>query len=182
MSPSLRGHSATMIIFDELSSIGDRIMIGEIHVGTTYLTHEGGTKFYEVVCFSNPDAKKFVLVKRWGKMALRDGGGESKVETYATARKLDDAYQKAVDGKRARGYQVASTSHGFHALGVSYRDADEFYATLKKHYTTGTHIHEILTGMGIGELDGAGSAGEENEIVSETPEPEPERDDNYGSW
>ena len=155
-------------------------MIGEIHVGTTYLAHETGTKFYEVICFSNVDAKKFVMVKRWGKRSGAPGGGECKVETFGTARQLESNAEKIINSKRGRGYAGAASTHGFHSLGLSYNRPEDFAAALKKHYTTGAPIHEILIGMGIEEL--AVSEIEENEIVTETPEPEPDRDDNYGSW
>lgn len=157
-------------------------MLGEIHVGTDYLAHEGGTKFYEVIRFYNVDAKKFVLVKRWGKTSGAPGGGECKVETFTSQRQLESNADKIITSKKGRGYVSASSTHGFNALGRSYKSGEDFYAALKKHYTTHAPISEILIGMGITELESGTVSEPENEIISETPTPEPDRDEDYGSW
>ena len=155
-------------------------MVGEIHVQATYLVHAGGTKFYEVIAFSNVDAKKFTLVKRWGKLAAADGGGECKVETYSTQRKLEEAAGKIISSKQGRDYGIATSAHGFNPMGVSYNRAEDFNDALSRHYSSGGAVAEVLIGMGIEDL--APREWEENEVVSETPEPEPERDEDYGSW
>lgn len=156
-------------------------MVGEIHVESCWLAHEGGTKFYETVSLSNPDAKKFALVKRWGKMAAADGGGECKVETFATKRALDLAAGKTVTGKQGRGYNLASSNHGFHGVGVSYNRAEDFNDALSKHYSSGGAMSEILVAMAIEDLEPRPEI-EENEVVSEEPTPEPERGETWGSW
>jgi predicted DNA-binding WGR domain protein len=183
LEDKIRGRSITMMVFDELESIERKKMVGEIHVTTQMLAHAGGTKFYEVIQFANVDAKKFVLVKRWGKVAVANGGGECKVETFPTHRKLEEAANKIITSKRGRDYELATSSHGFHAMGVSYRSAEDFNSILTKHYTTGAPISEVLIGMGIADWEPTTSQGkEDDEIISETPEPEPERDADYGSW
>lgn len=157
-------------------------MVGEIHVQATYLVHAGGTKFYEVIHFYNVDAKKFTLVKRWGKLAAADGGGECKVETYPTQRKLEEAANKIISSKQGRDYGTATSAHGFNPMGVSYRSAEDFNDILSKHYSSGHVVKEVLVNMGIEELEPREWIPTDDDVVSETPEPEPERDEDYGSW
>lgn len=156
-------------------------MVGEIHFETTWLTHESGTKFYELVRFTNPDAKKFTLVKRWGKLAAADGGGECKIETFASQRAMEAASDKTRQSKEGRGYSIASTTQGFHGLSVSYNRAEDFNDAVSKHYSSGGALSEIMVSMGIEDLEPRIEP-EDNEVVSEEPTPEPERGETWGSW
>lgn len=159
-------------------------MTGQIHIESRYLVHEGGTKFYETVTYLNPDEKKFVVAKRWGKIGAAFGGGEIIVDAYSSARTAQGAAERVIEGKRKRGYALAATSHGFHGTNVAYKDAGSFVAAVGRHYTTEASRKSVLAAMYISdELQGTeATMAIIDEIVSETPEPEPDRDDSFGSW
>lgn len=159
-------------------------MTGEIHFESRYMVHESGTKFYETVTFINAEAKLFATVKRWGKIAAAPGGGEVLVDEASSARAATSAAEKVIESKRKRGYSLASSTHGFHALSTSYKTEEEFVAAVKKHYTSGVHQSVVLSSMGIpdGGMVVNARPDDADDIVSEEPAPEPDRDDTYGSW
>lgn len=160
-------------------------MTGQIHTESRYLVHESGTKFYETVIFLNADEKKFAVVKRWGKIGVAGtGGGEIIVDTHSMARSAQAASEKIIEGKRKRGYNFATSTHGFHGTNVAYKDAGSFVAAVGRHYKLEGARREVLSAMYIDDktIGDDPNAAIIDDIVSETPEPEPERDDNYGSW
>lgn len=147
----------------------------------TFLEHEGGTKFYEIVRLYNADAGKFVLVKRWGKIAQRIRGGEIKIEDYRSARAVDLAADKTAREKMSRGYSLAKTdtAGALHNRSGSYTSEMEFGGALAAHYgPNATRIGQAITGKVLDES----VAEEENEIVVLEPEPEPDRGNTWGSW
>lgn len=56
-----------------------------IKITHKYRQHSGGSKFYETVIFEDSNNGPSVLVKRFGKIAQRNGGGQYKIENYNTA-------------------------------------------------------------------------------------------------
>ena len=155
-------------------------MTGQIHTESRYLVHEGGTKFYETVVFHNADAKRFALVKRWGKTGAT-GGGEILVDTFTTARAAQAAGEKIIASKMKRGYQVAANTHGFHGSDGPFKTVEAFIAAVGKHYLVETSRRSVLAAMMLDNAD-VPEVTEENEVISEEPTPEPERDEDFGSW
>ncbi len=145
--------------------------------------HEGGTKFYEVVQLYNADARKFILVKRWGKAAARVRGGEIKVEEFSTAQRLDAAADKVIREKQGRGYSATKpdAAGALHTRGgSSFASETDFGNTLSMHYgPNGTRIREVL-GLSLGAVNPDDD--DDDEVVVEEPQPEPDRGETWGSW
>lgn len=156
-------------------------MTGQIHTESLYLVHESGTKFYETVIFHNADAKRFALVKRWGKVLSGDGGnGEILTESFTTARQAQAAAEKIIASKRKRGYKPAASTHGFHNASGPFTTPEAVVASVGKHYSSPGSRSAVLATM---LLEGEDiPVMEENEVISEEPTPEPERDADFGSW
>lgn len=150
---------------------------------TTYMEHESGTKFYEVVLVNAADLKKFLVVKRWGKISAKDGEGETQVIPYNTPRTALLAADKVKGEKIKRGYSVMSSAHGLHG-GPQLRSTDDIKSAMKNHYAK--HWPMVLGALGIDTIQGLSMTGawmdEADSIVSEEPPPEPERGDSWGSW
>lgn len=152
----------------------------------TYLLHESGTKFYEVVQLYNADERKFVLVKRWGKVAARVRGGEIKVEEYQSALKLDAAAAKVVRDKESRGYAQTKpdTAGALHNRNGSYTSEKEFAGTVNMHYgPNGSRVESAILGHAHGASASSDDDDEDSsDVVVEEPQPEPDRGETWGSW
>ncbi len=53
-------------------------------VRTTYLEHDGGTKFYETVLILDSEQEGAMLIKRYGKIAQSSGAGQTLTERHST--------------------------------------------------------------------------------------------------
>lgn len=150
------------------------------------LSHSGGSKFYEVIQFHHVDAKRFVLVKRWGKNGVRqDGGGETKVEIYTDIRKCQAAAHKIVEekkkGRPGQGqYAVIPVGFGLHSRPAEMTHG-AVYSAIKDHYSGSEVIEELRTGLKLGQLVAAETA-IDDVIVEEPPAAPIERGDSWGSW
>lgn len=152
----------------------------------TYLAHESGTKFYEVVNISCVDQNIFLSINRWGKMSAADAGGEIKITGYRSTRLATAAAESTLDGKFNRGYSRDFTVLGLHGMGQSF-DAVGLAMALNKHYGV-KNAGKIATALGMAanikpeDRAWVDEADEINEIVDEKPAPEPTRDASWGSW
>lgn len=154
------------------------------------LHHEGGTKFYEVITFNNPDLGLHFVVQRWGSMAHVRKGGAIKVHSTPSARAALSYAEKTIKSKQSRGYSQVSSTHQLHGIKRNFDSLASFHAALATHYTP-TQLGEInlaikhkhkVAGFGIDRVwvDEAGDV-----IVAappSAPAPEIQRDDNWGSW
>lgn len=148
-----------------------------------YLEHDGGTKFYEVIEFWNTDDKKFVLVKRWGKIGTL---GETMVEFFGTMRACNSAAEKILKSKMGRGYEKTSSVEGFHGRGRSFTET-ELIALLGTHYRSKPFTTKVVDGLGLNaliqglEIDTV-VFDEASDVVVEEPGPEPDRGESWASW
>lgn len=151
----------------------------EILIEPRYLTHEGGTKFYEVIQLYSVIQKRFVLVRRWGKMALRNGGGETKIESFGDLRRCQQASDRILADKSKRGYSRATMGFGLH--GVERTSADKLRAALSQHYNDRDAVEQIVSMLGS---DETASHVDSEDVIEEGFEvkPEPVRDADWGSW
>lgn len=147
-----------------------------IHIEPRWLSHDSGTKFYEVIQFYNLEAKKFVVVKRWGKVGA---SGEVQMLECPNARKAQQEAEKIIKSKLGRGYMVAQSSAGIHGLSSDSLDEDALTTALRLHYRR-EQADQIATTLELGEL--ASTTADDSDIVVEEPEPEPERGEEWGSW
>jgi predicted DNA-binding WGR domain protein len=158
-----------------------------IQVDVSYLSHESGTKFYEVVTLLNHDANVGVLIKRWGKIevACERGGGEIKVETFSLSLALRNAESRAINDKIKRGYCKDDARHiGSRLYEVSGESlsAQSSVIAIDAHY--GRHCGHVLFAARLVSSDGVtvDESADPNDIVCEEPPPEPERGGEWASW
>lgn len=101
-----------------------------------YLEHTGGTKFYETVRLTDPDADRSILIKRWGPINNKHGGGQCKIERGG-ADAMHQAQRRIINEKLRGGYvnhrkSSRNPGNGFYSLtenmplnAASVRDAIE---------------------------------------------------------
>ncbi len=155
-------------------------MAVEVSIESSMLVHESGTKFYEVVQLYNVAAKRFVLVRRWGKLnSSLLGGGEAKVETFADVRKCQDAASKIVREKGGRGYEKRPPQIPLTEANVpdSEQAAEVLRPILRKSFD-GELILNVAGQLGFSETAFAAPKVE----MRTPPEVEVVRDADWGSW
>ncbi|MFK3741005.1 WGR domain-containing protein [Massilia sp. TN1-12] len=145
-------------------------------IDTHYLEHSGGTKFYETVLIQE-DNGPGLLIKRWGAIALKNGGGQTKYERGTHSVVAGEA-NKILREKKKKGYDHATKSGALHSWsGRSDVDAVMLGAMVKQHYGADTAAY-------VKDYFGLNAAGA---VVNEEPKPrEPEkpieRGETWGSW
>lgn len=147
-----------------------------IHIEPRWLSHDSGTKFYEVIQFYNLEAKKFVVVKRWGPVSK---AGEVQTVECANARKAQQEADKIIKSKLGRGYMVAQSSAGLHGMSTHSMNEEAFQKALRSHYRL-DQANAIAETLALGTV--VATVADEDDIVVEEPAPEPERGEEWGSW
>lgn len=160
----------------------------------TFLMHEGGTKFYEVMLLHTVEHSMHLLIKRWGKTSAIHGGGEIQIAQFPNARKAQSAADTLISQKRSRGYErQGGATIGLHGYGgeITGGSAGNIHGLLAAHYGklnaaaivrefAPELAHELrgreITGVWIDELGDVVSEG------AKEPAPEPERGEGWGSW
>jgi predicted DNA-binding WGR domain protein len=160
-------------------------MSDPIHITPKYYLHESGTKFYEVMEIWHPDQNRFLLVKRWGKVTARFGGGEHKIEPYLGQRACSAAADKIIHQKEGRGYARTPLDWGLHAGATTFLPST-IEKALKSHFDNYAVLAGIMHQLGLemgAHMDTA-VMDEADDIISEEPAvvPEPVRGEEWGSW
>jgi predicted DNA-binding WGR domain protein len=145
------------------------------HIETHYLEHIGGTKFYETVRISEPSGP-CLLIKRWGAIGVKNGGGQTKYERGDQATVLGEERQ-ILNEKMKKGHSETPFAYGLHKSNRSTLSADVLQIAVHEHH--GREIAEYVT-----EYFGLGAPGA---VVSEEPHaPAPAasemQDERWGSW
>ena len=162
-------------------------MSDPIHISAKYFLHESRTKFYEVVEMWHPDNKRFVVVKRWGKVGAKEGGGEHKLEPFISQRACSAAAEKVISQKEGRGYTRVPLDYGFHSHAPTFLPST-IESGLRSHYKTYDVVDGVMHHLGLTMSAHAEPTmvimDEMNDIVSEEPVvvPEPIRGEEWGSW
>lgn len=152
------------------------------------LHHEGGTKFYEVITFNNPDVGLHFVVQRWGSMTHVRSGGAVKVHSTPSARAALSYAEKTIKSKQGRGYSQVSSAHRLHGLKRNFDSLASFQAALATHYTStqlGEINHAIKHKIGGIEVDRVWVDEAGDAIAAQpatVPVPEIRRGDDWGSW
>lgn len=147
-----------------------------------YLEHDGGTKFYETVLILE-DAGPGLLVKRYGSIDKKMGGGQTIIERGSHS-VVKAAAQKILADKRKRrstGQYINASllNFGIHTVnGVFNLGADELAKRVKTHFNATDRV-AIYAYFGI-EQDGKNVVKEEP--VAAEPEEPIIRDAHWGSW
>lgn len=146
-----------------------------------YLTHESGTKFYEVALFSCPTTKRFVTVRRQGKMSGAAGGGEVMIGTFDSPTTARRDMNTIIASKTKRGYSTDHFNHGLRS-GIDEFEHDMIGTAMHSHYGNGT-VDAVFAKLGI---FGADDRNEEDAEVAfaalPTEKPEPQRSADWNSW
>lgn len=147
-----------------------------------YLTHEGGTKFYEVALFSCATTKRFITVRRWGKMTGAAGGGEVKIEMFSDATAARRDMNTIIASKTKRGYVTDTFNHSLRSGNDTF-EHDMLVEALTKHYGFAT-ADAVLEKLGVGINSATVCDEEDAEAVAfaAAPKPEPKRSADWNSW
>lgn len=153
------------------------------NIRATYLRHDGGTKFYETVLIHHKDGPA-MLIKRWGSMDKRDGGGQTQVSRGTIASQKAEEQKILTEKRRARAgkgrYMDQTFNYGFHMLSTNV-GPDQVRKALS-HYDNAEVRNAIDTHFDLGEMNDVDdivmATGEDFEIE----EPQTERGSNWGSW
>ena len=113
-----------------------------------YLEHEGGTKFYEVITFNNPDIGFHVTVQRWGPIAQAKKGGAIKCVSAASTRSALASAEKTIKGKKNRNYHPTDAGFGLHGMARHFASRGDFTAALSSHYSH-DQVTAILSAIGL---------------------------------
>lgn len=146
-----------------------------------YLEHDGGTKFYETVVITE-DAGPGILIKRYGSIDKKMGGGQTIIErgspnvVRASARKILDDKRK----RRSTGQYVNAKmlDFGLHPVNNVFNlGPDELAKRVTQHFNF-ADADAIKSYFGIG----SASAVHQEEPAAAEPEEPIIRDAHWGSW
>lgn len=153
-------------------------MAKTITVDPVALMHSGGTKFYEILMFSDPLANKFVEVRRWGKIeAIHTGGGQVSITEHTTDWALRRSTKKQQLAKEKGGYRAEKSIHAFHS------NAGEHAPTalrirLAQHYNDPATRASIVAKLALEDIHSALDA----ELTPKREEAPVDRGEHWGSW
>jgi len=145
-------------------------------IDTNYLEHSGGTKFYETVMIQE-DNGPGLLIKRWGAIALKNGGGQTKYER-GTHSVVAGENNKILAEKRKKGYDNATKSGALHTWAGKEVDAAMLAGLVKGHYGRDTEDY-VKDYFG---LNGSAPVVNEEPPAPKEPETPIERGETWGSW
>lgn len=154
-------------------------------IRTRYLEHDGGTKFYETVLIHESDGPA-ILIKRWGAITAKMGGGQFKMDKGSFAVCIDE------EGKICREKEKLRPGKGRYSSAPEPKlpmhkergrsiDTGAMMRGVTDHYPA-LQAKQILNyfGLSIGVVD----EDPDNDIVDEGIDhpTEEERGSHWGSW
>lgn len=154
-----------------------------IEITTVMLDHEGSTKFYEIVMLANRDSDRAYVIRRWGKMHLRNGsGGETRTEEFPSVRSAEQSIAKLIASKNRGGYSaVKNAKHGLHSAAKTIEPSDLsvklLQAKIKSHYDSKTIADQAMDALRITTIREEAPPPKPKKI-----EPEPDRGSDWGAW
>lgn len=150
-------------------------------VEAKYMAHEGGTKFYEVMQFYHVEAKRFMVINRWGKIQDREHGGQIKIEKFTDVRQAQDAANQKIQEKSKRGYVPTGAPFGLHS-GPKQLKADAIRLRLGGHYRNVELIDAIVAYLDVPDELAHLATDTADDVIEETPEAYVPRGDDWASW
>lgn len=153
-------------------------------IHTEYLEHSGGTKFYELVMIQEDSDGPCMLLKRFGKLADRIGGGQVQV-SRGNLTACSAEFQKTLDaklkGKTGQGrYETKSRpEYGLHKRNSQIILGAVLHKYTDEHYPS-QHAASIFSYFDLKTEDYAEPSAD---IDPEDTKPEaPATDASWGSW
>lgn len=153
-----------------------------IEKSLTFMTHEGGTKFYEIAAFACDATHRFVMVRRWGKMSAKNGAGQTKLETLASASALQANVASALRDLTGtkRGYNIDGLSTGIKSGTDTFAD-DMMEEALISHYQDNDTVKGVMSRLDLmSRVDRP--VAEIKKTPPSPPKPEPVRSVDWASW
>ena len=149
-----------------------------IEIHSTFMRHNGGTKFYEVVSLINTDTDSAVVIKRWGKVdAFRTGGGQCDCKSFVGRQQMLDFASKTACDKNSRGYVIYAGDFGLHVQ-KSRIEAESLEGVLQGHYVNKEVVKYAVQACS----QGTSVSPTTTVSVSVSVGPEPERGSDWASW
>lgn len=150
-------------------------------VETTYLVHDGGTKFYETVLIVSDGTAGAMLIKRYGPLNKLGGGGQTIVETGGASSCRDANFRILAEKKAMRSgkgqYVKTDGNYGLQRQEIQHFQTDD---GLKRD--VGLHYYDQDIAKQMSDFFSPTSAAAAAPAVVTLSEPEPVRDERWGSW
>lgn len=157
-------------------------------VGTAYLEHDGGTKFYETVLIAEGGiggvkSDTAILIKRWGAIAEKMGGGQTKIHRGSLAAMKAEQDKILHDKMRHRSgkgvYRLATPLEwGFQKYNGDVLSPVGLDSVASEHYNKAEDAIAITGFFGI-----ENALGDPNYIVEDAQPEEPvDRGAQWASW
>ena len=155
-------------------------------ISTTYHLHSGGTKFYETVKISDIPGGQHMLIKRYGSVDKRHGGGQVKIEKYdgrmsACSAELSEIIASKQKGNKDGHYIAASLGWGLHSAGSKTYEGNEFERAIRSHYSF-EHASAIVSHFASPTSVTNVETVDDDIVDTSVMEPEPDRGEQWGSW
>ncbi len=149
-----------------------------ISVFPFYMSHESGTKFYEVVRLTNDDNGRSIVFNRWGKVNdFHHGGGQTKQESFDNGFSADQAATQKVAEKEKRGYKRDRSDFNLHRFVTQQPDAS-FDARVSAHYGRAM-VGTVYKALGI---DPNAAVTKSEKVAPQPPAVEINRGEQWGAW
>lgn len=125
-------------------------MVESDHV---FMTHEGGTKFYEVVSLWSNVTNRGSVIRRWGSNGT---AGDRKLEWFESAAAMKRAATTVIASKSKRGYS-RDDLRGKRTLPKSIPE-DAVFVALKQHYGIEGLAKSVCAAMRVSDSGIAGKS------------------------
>lgn len=158
-------------------------MIKVVH---EFRIHAGGTKFYETVFLKPENGGRSVLIKRYGPIAKKNGGGKFLIEDFPSAVNAGQARDTIIGQKSKKGEydKVVILNHGFglyEGRVAEYEDWNKLRDDLAGHYPDGDKPGTTTATTILGFLD-LKEPGYKVDAGPPLPEWKPAQTEDFGSW
>lgn len=148
-----------------------------ILIHPTYMTHEGGTKFYEVIRLTDEKSGVSVVANRWGPNIsfASPSGGQIKIMSHGDGFSAEQDAISKIASKKKGGYSTSKTTFGLHLKSVVPPGIE--LGTLAAHFGKAT-AEAILEKLNTGTME------DDAHVSKVAPEPVKhiDRGSDWGSW
>lgn len=148
--------------------------------------HNGGSKFYEIISLWNGDNDRGVLIKRWGKVAQINSGGQTQMDEFTGQGQMDREFRGTAVEKGRRGYTEVPATGPSRQIWLIGDDKTlrlakplEVQEALVEHYQVKSQADSIMQALNMRYVPGIEVP---EDAVWSPEEPQPDRGESWGSW